>query len=288
MKRGIKKAVALCLTSLMIFSNVMPAFAAHEKTAGDYWKRNTEWMLTPISPRRIVIGETASPTTPTEPTQPGDSIPEATPPEATSPTATPPVATIASAMKRLAPVTITDETMLLPYFPDEAFRGAVFAAVKGNTGDSIEDILANYTGSILAEKKGIKSIKGFQYLKNAGLRPTEDDSEGVVDLRHNEITDWRPAMAPSSDYYGSAGLPYANVGWDFGGNPLAYIPDHFGNNIIIEQLAETSYTYEDGNGEFAFIRNSNETFSHTFPVKRCQIADGAALTPVKLISVAPV
>lgn len=80
-----------------------------------------------------------------------------------------------------ASVTITNILQLATLFPDENFRTVVFEAVKdgqdGAVGSTVEEALANFTGDIKANKKGITKAEGLQYLQKATS----------VDLRHNEI-----------------------------------------------------------------------------------------------------
>lgn len=72
---------------------------------------------------------------------------------------------------RAGDCTITQESELADLFPDEAFRHAVFEAVRdGNddaTGADLKDALGNFTGSVQAAMNGIVDIHGIKLLRNA-------------------------------------------------------------------------------------------------------------------------
>lgn len=109
------------------------------------------------------------------------------------------------------PYTIKSADDLEGLFPDSKFRELVFEAVEDGqdeaSGTDLEDALANFNGTISANKKGIKDVQGLQYLRKA----TE------VRLEHNEISEMGFLGGLGNNYFG---------GW-----------------LIIGQMASTSSTY---------------------------------------------
>lgn len=138
------------------------------------------------------------------------------------------------------PYTIKSADDLEGLFPDSKFRELVFEAVKDGqdeaSGTDLEDALANFNGTISANKKGIKDVQGLQYLRKA----TE------VRLEHNEISEMGFLGGLGNNYFGGkdavTGEDY-NTTWYLGGNPLTNIPKNFGGWLIIGQMASTSSTY---------------------------------------------
>ena len=84
---------------------------------------------------------------------------------------------------RAGDCTITQESELADLFPDEAFRHAVFEAVRDGsddaTGADLKDALGNFTGSVQAAMKGIVDIHGIELLRYANY----------IDLDQNLIQD---------------------------------------------------------------------------------------------------
>lgn len=179
-------------------------------------------------------------------------------------------------------VTINDENQLAELFPDAAFRSVVFEAVKGSSGSSVEEVLRNYTGNIDAASKGINSIKGIEYLRNAG----------TVDFSFNNISDLSFLKRANKDteegnlWYegqGADGRFEQNVTWILDGNPLATIPEYFGGKLVIEQPATHFSVYPGDNGEIQSYVRKKDPIDGIFHVGRVRY-DGWE-NYVKLVSI---
>lgn len=131
---------------------------------------------------------------------------------------------------RAGDCTITQESELADLFPDEAFRHAVFEAVRDGsddaTGADLKDALGNFTGSVQAAKKGIVDIHGIELLRNANY----------IDLDQNLIQDVGfLEQGDVNNYY----LPCTqddaenvnNVTWNIMRNPFTNLPTHFGGRL---------------------------------------------------------
>lgn len=189
-------------------------------------------------------------------------------------------------------VTITSETQLEPYFPDAAFRAAVFAAVSNGqdnaVGTDIKDALRNFTGDIDAAKKGIMDITGLDLLRQAE----------EIDLRKNQITDFsqlgrnKGTEEEFKTWFGVADgtgrTEGENVHLRIGGNPIEKIPTDFGGKIVIEQPGSTAYTYdESASSHFTYLRpTSGNALSGTINIGKAKVVDHGNETPVKVISAA--
>lgn len=182
-----------------------------------------------------------------------------------------------------AAVTIANESQLADsgLFPDPVFRKAVFKAVEGCSGATLEEALASFTGDIISKGSashpgGIADIHGIEYLKCANL----------VDVSHNMITDWSFLSKSDAYWYGVADGTDRdggrNVYWIISGNPFQTLPVNFGGALVIEQPGTTSSKYSavDPEEKKIVLRNEpGKTFNGELDILKCKVGD----RPVKIL-----
>lgn len=169
-----------------------------------------------------------------------------------------------------AAFTLTEEEQLKDedsvwLFPDAILRQRVFEAVKGQSGNDVYDVLANFSGQINASYQGgnagsiekITNPEGLQYLRSAQR----------IDLSGNNISDWTGLESRGNDWY-------HGVTWDIEGNPIQKLPQSFGGDLTIE-LGVSQYQADQETPNFIFASGHATA---TIDLARCLDSTGAPLS----------